>query len=366
MKLLYLVPSINNEGGVARVLSSKTNYLVEKLAYEVHIVTQNKGNLPLFYSFNPKIIMHDIILKGNKMKFLLDYKNKLKKICQEINPDIIIVSDNGLKGYFVPLLLGTKTPIIFEIHGSKNIEEQEQSSLFFSKTISLLKLLLKEFGAKKFTRFIALSKHSLKEWSVNNGLIITNPLVLNNEVKANLQSKKVIAVARHSYEKGLDRLLNIWQKVVEKHPDWILEIYGRKSQDLDLKKIASNLQITDSVYFYDPVKNIEDKYASASILVMTSRTEGFGMVLIEAMACGLPCIAYDCPVGPGSVITNNVDGYLIENGNEKQFVEKLSELIENKDLRIKLGEKGQKSVRRFDIETIMSHWNELFVSLKKD
>lgn len=366
MKILYIVPTINNEGGVARVLATKANYLVEKLGYEVHILTQNRGNLSLFYSFNIEIILHDIILKGNKIKFFLNYKKQLKKYCQEIKPDVILVADNGLKGYFVPMLLGNEIPIVFESHGSKFIEIKERRYPVFSKLMVSFQFFCKEFGAQKFTRFVALSDKGLSEWNLNNGLVIPNPLVLKTEEKAKLKSRKVIAIARHSYEKGLDRLLVLWQKVAKKHPDWILEIYGSESKEIDLRQQASDLQIRDSVQFHHPVKNIEEKYLEASILVMTSRTEGFGMVLIEAMAFGLPVIAYDCPVGPGSVITNDVDGYLIENGNEEQFIEKLSVFMENEDLRKQLGQNGQKSALRFNIETIMNQWNELFISLKKD
>lgn len=365
MKLLYLVPSVNNEGGVARVLATKANYLVEKLGYEIHILTQNNGNSPLFYSFNNEIVWHDMILKGKKIKFFLNYKKELKKYCQEINPDVIVVADNGLKGYFVPILLGNEIPIIFESHGSKFLELKKRRYSFFSKLILSFQLFCKEFGGKKFTRFVVLSNESWSEWNLKNTVVIPNPLVLKTEDKATLQSKKVIAVARHSYEKGLDRLLILWQKVAIKYPDWILEIYGSKSKEVDLKQLASDLGILNSVQFYKPVKNIEEKYLEASILVMTSRTEGFGMVLIEAMAFGLPVIAYDCPVGPGSIITNNVDGYLIENGNEEQFIEKLSALMENQDLRKQLGQNGQKAVLRFDIETIMNQWNTLFEEVKK-
>jgi glycosyltransferase involved in cell wall biosynthesis len=365
MKLLYIVPNINNEGGVARVLSTKTNYLVEKWGYEIHILTQNNGNSPLFFSFNDKIVLHDMILDGNMLNFLLQYKKALKHICGNVNPDVIIVSDNGMKGYFVPLLLDIKTTVIFESHGSKFIKEEEPGLRFFSKVSTLFQLFLKEFGVNKFDKFIALSEESLKEWKVKNGVVIANPLGINLEVKTNLESKKVIAVARHSYEKGLDRLLIIWKKVIEKHPDWMLEIYGAKSINVDLQELASNLKITPNVCFKNPVKNIQEKYADASILVVTSRTEGFGMALIEAMACGLPCIAYDCPCGPRSIIKNQENGFLIEDGNTDLFVEKLNALIEDEDLRKRLGKNAQESVAVYDLDKIMKQWEILFESLVK-
>ncbi|MNS21330.1 D-inositol 3-phosphate glycosyltransferase [compost metagenome] len=363
MKLLYIVPSINNEGGVARVLSAKADYLIEKKGYEVHILTQNNGNFPLFFFFNSKIILHDMILKGKMIKFFLNYVKELNGYCKTINPDLIIVSDNGFKGYFVPMLLGKKIPIIFESHGSKYIEEKELESGFISKLITAVKLSLKEFGGKKFNSFVALSNESLKEWKLDNGIVIPNPLVTKSKIQSNLASKKIIAVGRHSYEKGLDRLLEIWQKVIVKHPDWILEIYGTANPEFDLEQFASKFQISDSIRFCNPVKDIEEKFTTASLLAMTSRTEGFGLVLIEAMASGLPCIAYDCPVGPRSIIKDEENGFLIEDGNIDLFVEKLSLLIENEDIRKRLGEKAQISGANYDLDAIMKQWQNLFESL---
>lgn len=362
MKILYIVPKINNEGGVARMLSVKANYLIENFGDEVHILTQNKGNNPLFYSFNHKISLHDIVLKGNKISFFLQYVKELKKALSFIKPDVIIVSDNGLKAYTIPFFFKTNTPIIFECHGSKYIEEKEQTKYFSGTKI---KSLLKEFSANKFTKFVGLSSESLKEWNVKNGIVIPNPLWFKASRFADLKSKKVIAVGRHSYEKGLDRMLQIWQKVIQKYPDWRLEIYGNSNENQELNKLSKLLKINNNVTFFEPVKNINDKYREASILAMTSRTEGFGMVLIEAMAMGLPSIAYDCPCGPRAIIQNNENGFLVENGNLDSFVQKLQLLIEDENLRFQMGNNAQESAKKYDIDSIMRQWKSLFEELAK-
>jgi glycosyltransferase involved in cell wall biosynthesis len=362
MKILYIIPKINNEGGVARVLSVKANYLIGNFGYKVHILTQNDGNNPLFYSFNPKIALHDIVLKGNKIAFFLQYIKALKKNVSTIKPDVIIVCDNGLKAYFIPFVLKTDTPIIFECHGSKYIEEKEQAKYFSGTKI---KSLFKEFSANKFTKFVALSKESLKEWNVKNGVVISNPLWFRASSFADLKSKKVIIVGRHSYEKGLDRMLLIWQKVIKKHPDWSLEIYGKSNENQELQKLTNTLNINNNVTFFEPVKNINDKYLGASIMVMTSRTEGFGMVLIEAMAIGLPCVAYDCPCGPRAIIQDNKNGFLVENGNIDSFVQKIELLIEDENCRVQMGKNAQVSTEKYNLDSIMQHWKSLFEDLEK-
>jgi glycosyltransferase involved in cell wall biosynthesis len=359
MKILYIVPKINSEGGVARVLSTKVNYLVEKFGYEVHIITQNGGNKSLFYNFNSQIVLHDMILKGIKPLFFFQYVLAVNKLVFDLNPNIIVVCDNGLKAFTVPFFLKIRIPIFFECHGSKFIKEtQNKDFLFFTK----LKLLFKVFSANKFSKFIALSNESLKEWNVENGVVITNPLWLQPVRFADLKSKKVIVVARHSYEKGLDRLLIIWKKVVQKHPDWTIDIYGKYNDNYELKTLCDSLKINESVNFLEPTTNIKEKYLEASILVMTSRTEGFGMVLIEAMASGLPCVAYDCPCGPRSIIQNNENGFLVEDGNLAMFVDKMELLIEDEMYRIKIGKNAQKSVGNYNINFVMEQWKVLFES----
>lgn len=366
MKLLYIVPSINDAGGVARVLSAKTNYLIEKWGFEIHILTQNKGNSSLFYFFNPKIVLHDMILEGNKMNYLLNYKNELQKHCKQINPDVIIVADNGLKAYLVPFFLDKMTPLVFESHGSKFIAEQKQSEHVWSKLKMKFKLFIKEFGAKKYTRFVALSDESLKEWRITNGVVITNPLCDFPKKLSDQSSKKVIAVGRHAYEKGFDNLLKIWKKVVEDYPDWVLEIYGKSDEKFELRKLANNLNLTENIVFHEPVQNINDKYSEASFYLMTSRFEGFGMVLIEAMAAGLPCVAYDCPCGPRNIIDNEKNGFLIQNNNEKDYINAVKTLIEDKELRIRLGETAKSVISEYNLDEIMQSWNQFFREIKNN
>ncbi|WP_269227649.1 glycosyltransferase family 4 protein [Flavobacterium eburneipallidum] len=356
MRILYITPKINNEGGVARILSIKANYLIEKWGYDVHILTQNEGNNPLFFSFNEQIKFHDMTLRGNKIAFFSRYQKALNNVLSLVQPDVIVVCDNGLKAFAIPFILKTKTPIVFECHGSKYIEERENNNLFFTK----IKSAFKDFSANRFTKFVALSGENLNEWKVNNGSVISNPLWFETQSFSALNSKKVIAVARHSYEKGLDRLLYIWEKISEKHPDWILDIYGKSNENQTLKKLVADLNIANSVAFFEPVKNINDKYLEASMLVMTSRTEGFGMVLIEAMALGLPVVAYDCPCGPRAIIQNDKNGFLIEDGSMDSFLVKLELLMNDENKRFQMGLNARESVKKYNLDNIMLQWKTLF------
>lgn len=350
MKLLYIVPKIKCAGGVARVLSVKANYFVEKFGYEVHILSQNEEEAEPFFSFNPQIIFHNMNLKGREFQFFFSFQKAVNQKVNEIKPDVILVADNGLKAFVYPFILKTKTPIVLEVHGSKYVEEKARQNEFFLK----LKYGFKNYGASKFTKMVALSNESLQEWNVKNAVVIPNPSWIDTNSKAALQSKKVIVVARNSYEKGLERLLLIWEKVIKKHPNWILEIYGNSITDW--KPIVSDLGLKSNVTLSEPVINISEKYLGSSIFVMTSLSEGFPMVLIEAMTYGLPCIAFDCPIGPRAIIKNEYNGFLIPDGNDQLFIEKVTFLIENEEQRLKFGFNAKETSKQFSVEKIMEQW----------
>lgn len=361
MKILYITPKITGEGGLVRVISLKANYLSNILGHEIHILTQNE-NSPLFYEFDQNICLHNMSLMGKNFKLLFNYRTGIKKKIGVINPDLIIVCD-GLKGFFIPWILAIKIPILFEVHGSIFNRENEVKSNFISKNKQNIEIVFKKIAARKFNKIILLSEGSDKEWNLKNSVIIPNPIWFKTVRTSNLDQKRAITVARHSYEKGIDRLLLIWQKVVLIHPEWILDIYGESDVNLSFKKMSKELNIESNVNFQEPVANIIEKYQNASLCLMTSRFEGFGMVLLEAMTCGLPTIAFDCPCGPRSLIFNNENGLLIENHNIVAFYESVIQLINDDDKRKQLGKNAVLSVQKYNLEEIMVQWNKLFFEI---
>lgn len=355
MKLLYLTPKINAEGGLERVLCLKANYLTNHFNHDVTIVTQNNGNDHPFYAIDDKIKLVDIDLSGNRVQFVSKYLKEIKRIIETINPDVIVIVDSIYKAFLVSLVAKNKR-LIYECHNSIYVQQSQQNT----KWISKFTIGFNRFGAKRMTNFVALSKDSLNEWQLPNGVIIPNPNWLITDSKADLKSKKILMIARHSYEKGLDRFFSIWKEVVKRHPDWQVEIVGKEVEHSDYKKTVDAMGISATVIFTKPTQQIETKYLESSIYVMTSRYEAFPMVLIEAMSCGLPVIAYDCPCGPRAII-NNENGFLIENGNQDQFIIQLEKLMYSYELREKIGTNAKESVKNYEIDSIMKQWNDLLV-----
>ena len=362
MKLLYITNQICGSGGLERVLSIKASYLAEQLGYEVHIITLNQGNKKLFYDFSDKLIYHDIEISGNYASSFLQYLRGLKKKVKTIKPDVISVCDDGLKGFYVPYFLGTKTPIIYERHASKNIIKTSDNASFLQKLKLKLIFSLMHIGARKYDAFVVLTNYNLSEWDLDNLKVIPNPLSFKAQKISSLKNKKVISVGSHHFQKGFDRLLKSWKSVLEKHDDWILEIYGRADTNI-YQEMAYELGIENSVRFHPPIKNIQEKYAEASVYAMSSRSEGFGMVLIEAMAHGVPCISFDCPCGPKDIITHEKDGFLIPNGDIEAFSRTLIELIEDQSLRELMGKEAVKKSEHYVPESVVPNWDVLFRSL---
>lgn len=360
MKLLYITPMINGEGGVQKVLSIKTNYFIESYDYQIDILTQDNGNTNLFFEFNPKIGLFDMVLSKNKFLKNFQYRNQIEQQIKISNPDVVIVCDAGIKAFLLPVLLNSKRPLFFEYHGSKFNESRYFNPTYFNLISRKIKYTFKNICIKLFNKVILLSNESLQEWKIKNAVIIPNSLEKNSSLVSDLKSKKIIVIARHSYEKGLDRLLPIWQKINQKYPDWILEIYGNGTLTKQLINQINLLDISNTVKLFDPIKNITDKYLEASICLMTSRQEGLPMVLIEAMNHGLPIVAYNCPIGPKAIISNSENGFLIDNSNEIEFITAVCKLIEDENLRFQMGRNAKINSKKYQIEPIMEQWNKLF------
>ena len=132
-----------------------------------------------------------------------------------------------------------------------------------------------------------------------------------------------------------------------------------------LKKKVKNYGIEQQVLFMPPTIDMEHEYMTSSLCVLTSRYEGFPVVLQEAMGCGLPCISFNCPSGPRYIIKDGEDGYLVEDGNIEAFASKVCLLIENEPLRRRLGQKAKQHMAFYSKEQIMEQWRELFERLTK-
>src|SRR5690606_33707944 len=176
MTLLYITNGINGSGGLERVLSIKASLLAEEYGYDVHVLVLNNAHTNPFYEFSPQIKFHSIKVGGNPINYFNSYKKGIQKIVDQIQPHIISVCDDGLKGFFLPTIIKTPAKWIYERHVSKLIEVNESQSIIKKLSVRF-KWNLMEFLAKKFDKFIVLTENNKEEWkSLKNIQVIVNPL----------------------------------------------------------------------------------------------------------------------------------------------------------------------------------------------
>lgn len=379
IKIAYCIPSLYYPSGMERVLTLKANFFTENLGYDIHIIlTDGKEKQP-YYKLHPSITVHQLDINYDEMYGLPLYKRiwgyqrkqrlfkkRLSKCLLNIRPDITISLLRRDINFINKMKDGSIK--LGEIHFNKsNYREFNDNCLpiFLQQVIKQywMNQLIRQL--RKLKCFIVLSHEDAAEWTeLNNVTVIHNPLPFFPDQQSDVSQKQVIAVGRYMKQKGFDLLIPAWQIVNERHPDWLLRIYGEGMRE-QLQQQINSLNISSSCILEHNVANIIEKYCESSIFALSSRFEGFGMVIIEAMVCGVPPIAFACPCGPRDIIHDNEDGLLVENGNINQLAEKICYLIENDAVRKEMGKMARINSQRFKIDNICKEWEKLFNQLLK-
>ncbi len=241
------------------------------------------------------------------------------------------------------------------------IENEHKAQPFLNKIFSRLAEKRKYSYIAKYDKFIVLTQSDLQNWkNYPNVEYIYNTLPFYPEKTASLNAKRVISVGRLTLQKGYDMLIEAWEKVHQVYPDWRLDIFG-KGEDYDfLQELISSKKLGQTIKINPPTQDIINEYLNSSIYVMSSLYEGFPMVLLEAEACGLPCVSFDCPNGPAEIIKDKQDGFIVGNGYVIELAEKIKFLIQNETVRKAMGEKAKENIKRFSPDIIMKEWDRLF------
>lgn len=378
-KIAYCIPSLYIAGGMERVLTLKANYLADQSGHEVYIIlTDGKDKKPWF-PLSPRIKVIHLDLNFDRLWHLplwkkgwtylqkqRIYKKKLTQCLKELKPDITISMMRREINFINTIQDGSRK--IGEVHvNRKNYRNFNDAAQNPVKRI-LQKVWMNQMLRKvrQLDKFIVLCNEDKEQYpELNNVCVIGNPLSFFPEQITGTPSKQVLAVGRYEPQKGFDLLLQAWRQVQRKHPDYTLAIYGA-GDSTPYRRIAEDLKIEESCRFNAPVENIAEKYMESEIFVLSSRFEGFGMVITEAMSCGVPAVSFACPCGPKDIIDDGKNGFLVENGNIDRLAEKIGYLIEHPEIRKQMGIQARIDARKFQLENIMQQWEQLFDEVLKN
>jgi len=379
IKIIYCIPSLYSVSGMEKTLTTKANYFAEKLNYQITIVLTDGKEKPFAFPLSDKIniinldVNYDDIWGYNVIKKpifyfykQIIYKKRLTATLKKIKPDITISMLRREINFITSIKDGSKK--IGEIHFNRlNYRDFNTKGKYKGIKGVLARLWMRQLihNLKKLDKFVVLSHEDMGQWpELNNVSVIYNPNDKFPEIISNCDSNKIVAAGRFVNQKGFDLLLDAWKIVAEKHSDWTLSIYGPGSKETYLDQIKLNKN-SDNCFLYDAVPDLSPKFAESSIFAFSSRFEGFGMVITEAMACGLPPVAFACPCGPKDIITDGKDGVLVEPLNYIELANRLIYLIENPKIRKEMGKNALQRAQRFRIEVIAKEWEELFIEVLK-
>lgn len=365
MRIVYIYHSLAIWGGIERVLIDKMNQLVRSNDEDVCIVTYNQGQHEVPYQLDERVQHVDLNVRTNavyaygglrrlyeEFRVAKLLRQRMIAAIRQLSPDVIVTTTLEEVDFLFSAHL--EIPIVVESHNgydglyrihSKNVWKLWRNHQYRRHLL-------------KADAIVSMSERDVEKWRSRYAKIhlIPNIVHLNpSGTVSTLQEKRLIFVGRFDEQKGIPELLDMWRMVVSRHPDWQLDIYGEgdKNYFADVPQGVNVCGVTNDIFA---------QYLHSSLLVLTSRWEPFGLVIPEAMSCGLPVVAFD-EDGPHSIITDAEDGYLVKDRNVQEFADRVCLLIEDETRRQQMGRKAVVSAQRYAAENIMPLWNKLFGSL---
>lgn len=350
MKVTIFNGDMSRGGGTERITQILANALSEDSDFCVTVLNLNNASGTSYYPLGNKVNIHILKAKSIPKKILeLARFLKINKI------DVIIDVDIMLGIYTLPaLLMARKTKLIswemFNLHndiGSKHTELIRKiclckSAYYVNQTKGDMEAFIKEMPVKCPITYIY------------------NPCEIDySYTDYDLSSKTIVTAGHFFYAKGYDLAIEVARLVFAVHPDWKWEFYGDGSKLEECKALIKEYGLENNVILCGRTKDIIGAYKKAAMYVMTSRTEGFGLVLTEAKSCNLPTLAYDIDFGPREIIDDGISGYLVNAFDANKMAERICELIEDDEKRKLYSSRAKDNCEKFLQKEFLQKWKHL-------
>ena len=353
--IAFLIDNMNHVGGTERVTSIIANGLCHK--YHTYIISA-KGDASSFYPLEPEV--HLVSMQAERKKNVLHRKlfiaQKTKEICQKKKVDVIIAVDIAYFIYLLPVLRDRNIHTIAWEHFNFNSPKK-----WLARVSRYLAVYLSNQVVVLGNQDLAVYKKHFPKAAANISCIY-NPIHFpSKKIDSASAPKQVLAVGRLEPQKGFDLLLQIWEKIEQNTQDWKLVIVGEGSEKENLNNQIKQRHLRN-IHIRPFTSQIDTYYLNSSIFCLSSRYEGFVLVLLEALSYGLPCISFDCKQGPREIIRDCINGYLIDCFDTEEFAAKLLKLMQNPQLRIQFSKNTAIDLEKYALKTILSNWIALIDS----
>lgn len=383
MRILIIHRSFALVGGAERVIIDKANYLANS-GHQLMLVSYEQGQHTVPYELQTSIEYRDLncrfftLSKYSPMMRLWyffrlrsQFRRSLRNIVTSFRADVVVMASDWQTLIDVVLDASGNIPVIAEFHNAydyvmRNIGasggkmRQKMTQLYYWYTLKNL---------KRCARLVVLTNADANNWRrhFSNIEVIPNPVTIYPDVIDDIPKDKgrIIFVGRFNREKRIDRLIDAFSMIAEKYPEWHVDIFGEGNEKQNLLDQIARLALDNRVVIHEPAKAIYDEYKRSEMLVLCSEHEAYSLVLVEAMSCGIPCISFDCPIGPRELIRDGVTGLLALNGNVEDLSSKIEWLINNDLERRAMGIKARQFSAKFKLPVIMSLWENLYVNVNK-
>ena len=382
MKIVYIFHAFAAKAGVERILSHKMNYLVSHYGYDVTFITYEQGYHPYAFYLDKRINIVDLdvlfyplyaltpfkrFIKKSRKKQL--FKSKLSNILKQINPDYVVLTTYDFDKF--DSILSLPYRFIIESHVCMSDIRNELKHKNFA-----IRYIAKIIDNKSFdyldkaTCLVTLTESDKKEWEKRTIIpiyVIPNFIsqIPDHCTSYSERPNRILSVGRLTNQKGFDYLIKAWSIIAHKYPTWRIDIFGHGELESFLQNMIVEYNLMQSVQIHEPTDRIFDEYNNSSIFLMTSRYEGYALVLIEAMSCGIPYISFNCPHGPADIITDGEDGLIVSLGEIEKLAKSIEWMITHEEERQRMSNNARQKAKQFTAEAIMPQWVELFEKVAK-